>query len=668
MAQHDASVIARAMATAALVLVLGCNREAGRSAAQAVEPAEAEKPSAVASATLPPTALPDLVESLAQDLRATRHPSDGGGSVRPDPRVAWDDPAIAGRPGRWAFLYEAGPLGIAEGGALFFQAPPFWGWSTPQVQSETYEGFTRVTTDAAGVELRPQTIDTGLLRIAVSARPLAAGERVRIVYGAGARKALADRYAERDSRFWFAVDGDGDGVRALLSEAPSIDVLAGPPARLQLVLPSTARPGEEVTLTAAVLDAAANAGTRFEGELRFSDIPSGLDLPETVRFTAADNGRRAVRARAPAAGVYRLRGSLRIGDAQELRAESNPMEVSARAPRILWADLHGHSSVSDGTGRPEDYFRYARDVAALDVAALTDHDHWGMRFLDRSEDLWRDIRSAVARSNQPGRFVALLGYEWTSWIYGHRHVLYFSDDGRVLSTLDPATDTPQELWRALAGRPAITVAHHSAGGPIATDWSVAPDPRLEPVTEVVSVHGVSEAADAPARIYSPVAGNSVRDALDRGYRLGFVGSGDTHDGHPGNGHLGAPTGGLAAILSSQATREGVLAALRARRSYATSGARIILRMALAASGMGSVVEADELPEEAVLYARVIGTAPLERLDIVRSGEVVERMPLGPALEATVERTLPKLRGGEYVYVRVLQADGALAWASPVFVE
>ena len=30
---------------------------------------------------------------------------------------------------------------------------------------------------------------------------------------------------------------------------------------------------------------------------------------------------------------------------------------------------------------------------------------------------------------------------------------------------------------------------HSAGGPIATDWTFPPDPVLEPVTEVVSVHG-----------------------------------------------------------------------------------------------------------------------------------------------------------------------------------
>ena len=72
---------------------------------------------------------------------------------------------------------------------------------------------------------------------------------------------------------------------------------------------------------------------------------------------------------------------------------------------------------------------YARDVAALDVVALTDHDHWGSLFLDEHPELWERIQRAHgATSTSPGRFVTVLGYEWTNWIYGHRHVLYFGDD------------------------------------------------------------------------------------------------------------------------------------------------------------------------------------------------------------------------------------------------
>ena len=93
--------------------------------------------------------------------------------------------------------------------------------------------------------------------------------------------------------------------------------------------------------------------------------------------------------------------------------------------------------------------------------------------------------------------MTLLGFEWTSWLHGHRHVLYFADEGPLVSSLDEATDDPAELWKALRGQPALTFAHHSAGGPVATNWAFAPDPVLEPVTEVASVHGSSEALDAP---------------------------------------------------------------------------------------------------------------------------------------------------------------------------
>jgi len=60
-------------------------------------------------------------------------------------------------------------------------------------------------------------------------------------------------------------------------------------------------------------------------------------------------------------------------------AESNPLVVLPQTPRVLWGDLHGHSNLSDGSGSAEDYFRYARDIAGLDLAVLTDHDHVGRR-------------------------------------------------------------------------------------------------------------------------------------------------------------------------------------------------------------------------------------------------------------------------------------------------
>jgi len=606
----------------------------------------------------------DVVEMLRADRDAPRHPADGGGRAWLETGPEGPPRAVAGQPGRFAFVYEAGALGIARGGALHFQVSPFWGWSTPQVESPEAPGYTLVEPGAEDLALEIETLDQQLLGLRFRGRALAAGERIRIVYGAGSAGATADRFAERGSRFWFAVDGDGDGTRAVLADSPSVDVLPGPPARLLVTLPTTVRPGASFRAVVAVLDAAGNSGVEVEGEVRFEAVPAGLELPARVLLRAGDGGRAALAGVARAPGIYRLaaRGP------GELAAESNPLVVGA-GPRVLWGDLHGHSGLSDGTGAPEDYFLYARDVAGLDLVALTDHDHWGILPLETHPELFEEIARATRRFHEPGRFVTILGWEWTSWIHGHRHVLHFADEGAILSSLDERTDSPPELWQALEGRPALTFAHHSAGGPIATNWEIPPDPRFEPVTEIASVHGSSEALDSPLVIYRPLPGNFVRDALGRGYRLGFIGSGDGHDGHPGLPQLAAPSGGLAAIVSEELTREGALAALRARRVYATNGPRILLRAALAGQPMGASLPApaggrgrDEL------YAEVVAPGPLERLDLVRSGEIVDSLGLEGRRDVRLHRPLEGLRPGEYVYVRAVQQDGGAAWSSPIFVE
>jgi hypothetical protein len=628
--------------------------------ALAVVGCRATPPGSTVGTTRSPNARPEIVEALRADLASARHPSDGAGR-------AWleDGPGRvrAGEAGTWTLLYEAGPEGIAVGGMVFLQVSPFWGWSTPQVEVEEAPGYTIVTTDADGVLLEPETLDQQLLGIRIGGRPLEGGERVRIVYGAGPRAARADTYAERASHFWIAVDGDGDGVRGLLPDSPTVDVGPGPPARLALSLPSVARPGETVRLNLAVLDAVGNAWPEVEGEVSLSAEGAEARLPATVRLVPQDRGRLAVDVKAMAEGTVRVEAR----GPGPLRGLANPLVVSATLPRIYWGDLHGHSALSDGTGTPEDYYRYARDVAALDVAVLTDHDHWGMRALSRSPELWEEIRSAAQEFHEPGRFVTLLGFEWTSWIHGHRHVLFFGDEGRVLSSVDPAFESPLQLWEALRGEPVLTIAHHTAGGPVATNWEIPPDPELEPVTEITSVHGSSEAADSPRVIYHSVEGNFARDALDRGYRLGFIGSGDSHDGHPGLAHIASPGGGLAAILAEELTRGAVLAALKARRVYATNGPRILLQVTLDGAPMGSAIEASG-DGTRLLQVRAVASGRLERLDLVRSGRVVRSFAAVQEHELRVEEPITGLERGDYLYIRVVQTDGGAAWSSPFFVD
>jgi hypothetical protein len=638
----------------------------------------------------PATAQVSVHQEFERDLAAPRHSSDGGGRVRLVLADGDDGSVVCASRGRWEFEYEAGPEGIAVGGALLFLAPPFWGWSTPQSEVPERVGFTTVSCSAPGVELEARTVDQSLLRIQVSGRALQAGESLRIVYGASEALAVADTYAERESRFYFKVDGDGDGISELVPEMPAITVHPGPAARLAATLPSTAEPGESLELSLAVLDVFANAGVRFEGTVRLESIPVGLELPELWALDAAAGGLARLPCRAEQPGTWRVRASIELESGETVSRLSNPLRVAPGVRRVYWGDLHGHSGLSDGTGTPGDYFSYARDVSALDLVVLTDHDHFGVRFLDSHPELWDEIQRTVREVSEPGKFLALPGYEWTSWLYGHRHVLYLdgAEQQPLLSSLSQDAHTPADLWGALRGKQALTIAHHSAGGPVATDWSFEPDPLLEPVTEVMSVHGSSEAWDSPARIYSAVRGNFVRDQLERGLLMGFIGSGDGHDGHPGHAHL-APNagyrrarpdpreqraaerlgnGGLAALRAPELTAAGVLAAMRARDVYATSGPRIWLATALAGHRMGSEVPASDLGHETTLVIAASGCSNLEYVELIRRGRPIERIDCRGELDVHFELGLQDLQPGDFVYVRVLQNDGGMAWSSPFYVR
>jgi len=125
---------------------------------------------------------------------------------------------------------------------------------------------------------------------------------------------------------------------------------------------------------------------------------------------------------------------------------------------------------------------------------------------------------------------------------------------------------------------------------------------------------------------------------------------------------------MTAILSEDLTRAAVLDALRSHRVYATSGPRILLRTAVGAARMGTHVAASELGEEPMLFVQVQGTAPILGVEVIRSGEVTAALAGDGAPDFAVAAALDAFSPGEYLYVRVSQEDGGMAWSSPIFVD
>lgn len=152
------------------------------------------------------------------------------------------------------------------------------------------------------------------------------------------------------------------------------------------------------------------------------------------------------------------------------------------------------------------------------------------------------------------------------------------------------------------------------------NWEVF-DETCTPVVEIFSEHGNSEDDRGPYAMVTHSlggreTGNTARAALARGLRFGFVGSSDNHAGFPG-----AYGEGLMAALCRELTREEILAAIRARRTYALTGDRIEVDFRVDEAIMGSTIEAGARAEASFA---VRGRDELDVVEVIQDGTIVHR--------------------------------------------
>ena len=149
----------------------------------------------------------------------------------------------------------------------------------------------------------------------------------------------------------------------------------------------------------------------------------------------------------------------------------------------------------------------------------------------------------------------------------------------------------------------------------------------------------------------------VSKALEKGYRLGFQASSDHISTHVS----------YACVLAEEFSRRRLVDAMRRRHTYAATD-NIVLDVRLGALGiMGDEVRTAEPRLDVV----VLGTGPLDRVEVLRNGEVVHtERPEKEGAESRFRWQDPAPPRGEkasYYYVRVVQKDGQMAWGSPIWV-
>jgi hypothetical protein len=551
-------------------------------------------------------------------------------------------PFIAGSHAELILTYTAGTFGIDDSGMLKVSWRTTSDMAKPQFTDASAPNYTTVeASNGAKLEywvdrlnIRPW-VNTLLIRVGRGF--LRAGDTLTVRFGdrrQGSPGLRLQTNCEERFELKTYVDAFATYEFTELPVSPQFALVPGPAARWKAIVPSLAFAGEPFRLAIVAEDLWGNPtglGTRALMPATSAPI---RNLPATIAVKAGDAPLVLDDLVVDSPGDIDLRILAETGE--EL-AHANPLRVAASAPlRRYWGDLHGQSGETVGTGPAESYFRYARDKAFVDIVG-----HQGNDF-QITDDFWHELNRLTAAFDVPGKFVCVPGYEWSgnTGMGGDRNVFY-RREGRPIHrsshiltegrTTTSACYTARDLFRAIAGEDAVVIAH--VGGRYA-DIAFAHDGTLERSVEVHSTWGTFEWL--------------LHDAFAQGYRVGVVCHSDDHKGRPGATRPGASTfgaiGGLTCYLMLRLSRDALFACLRQRHHYGTTGTRMFIDLRgtftepvtgfaddpqLGVSperrvrevAMGDIVRPGGVPMR--LAADIIGTAPIERVDVLHGTRVVQ---------------------------------------------
>ena len=531
-------------------------------------------------------------------------------------------PIVAGSVGTWRITYHVGRYGVDDGGVVKFAWRDVSDWAAPQFDNPSAPEYATVSTTGPA-SLRAKFEKQRYIRpwrlcvtVDVFDDSLSEGDSITLILGdtsGGSPGSRAQTFCKEAFEFRVAVDWCGTWVYTEVP-SPKIPIISGPPHRLVVLAPSETTSDEETWIGVKAEDLWGNPSTGYTGTVQI-DTGGLTGLPETYQFQSTDRGVHQFEGvKAPKTGIYRVGAT----DSENgLEAEGNPLRsVDSRGThQPFWGDLHGQSEETVGTNPVSSYFRFAREAALVDFAG-----HQGNDF-QITEAVWTEIRKQANTQYDPGRFVTFVGYEWSANtpLGGDHNVYYPGNDGPlhrsshvlIPDKSDIGADCTHvtELYDTLQGKDVLLLPH--VGGRYANlNWH-APD--LEPLIEVYSEWGEFEWF--------------LREALENGYQVGFTAGSDDHKGRPGAAPPGSGSfgvyGGLTCIYAAELTREGLWEALKARRCYGTTGQRILLEVTADGKPMGAAYQASQPPEISV---NVVGTAPIERVDIFRGLEQIYTFP------------------------------------------
>lgn len=403
----------------------------------------------------------------------------------------------------------------------------------------------------------------------------------------GAKGTRVQTFVEDEFLMRWYIDPVGTSRFAPIKPDISLKILPGAVAKVKSVSPRVVRPGVEFPVHIHTEDTWGNATADLDGlTTRVSltkDGSSETFWNQSLEFPA--NGWTVANANTSLAedGDYTL--SVIVLDLQGNEVTKATDYISASSslpvPRALFADLHVHSDDTVGTNSTTYNFSYAQQIAGLDIVGYTAND------FNVTKERWEKTLDIIKQVNETGKYVVFPGTEWcgNSAAGGDHNVVFLDDpnvsppefpfdkNGNVARSFEwnehgPSELTPgawplDEVYATYAHSPEKNLLiPHVGGRRCNLAWH---HPKLERLLEIGSAWGLFEWL--------------LRDAVQRGWKLGVSANSDEHRGRCGGGVPGTAVfgtkGGLTGVLSDKLERSEVAKTLRARRTFATTGERLV---------------------------------------------------------------------------------------------
>jgi hypothetical protein len=315
-----------------------------------------------------------------------------------------------------------------------------------------------------------------------------------------------------------------------------------------------------------------------------------------------------------------------------------------------------------------------------DFIGMTDHAG------STSEIHWRKNLRMADYYNESEEFITIPAVEWTLQSdpklddiqhgAGHYNIIFASTEDalkyirnkyEIYCPRTPESNIAPMLWKMLEEKDiqCVTIPHHTADKVHPLDWNVT-DPRYVTTVEIFQCRGNNEYPGCPRErnLSRHTPTHHKRAYIDyalkeKKYKMGFIASGD-------HNNMGI---GVAALWVKEISRSGIIEALQNRRTFATTGDKMFVDLKVNGAPMGSVTGSDKIPELAI---NVLGQYPLEKVEILRNSEVIQKFDIDDNILEFQENYSDDDYKDEtealYYYVRAIQKNNAIAWSSPIWVE